>query len=140
MKIKMNAKTLDQKIFREKGLKLTQQRLILSKILFSGQDKHFTAEEIKKLALKKGSKISLATVYNNLHHLVDAGLLKKRQVDNSCTYFDNNVSDHYHLFDKDKNTLVDIPHSEVKFSKLPRIPKNKKIKNINLVIHIEKKY
>ena len=129
---------INKNFLKKSGLKSTKQRLLLSKILFSGKDKHFTAEEIKNLVLKKGSRMSLATIYNNLHHLVDVGLLKKRQVENSCAYFDNNVTDHYHLFDKEKNTLIDIPNSAVKFSKLPKLPKNKKIKNINLVINIEK--
>ena len=86
----------------------------------------------------KGFKISVATIYNNLNHFVEAGLLKKRQVDNNRSYFDNNVSDHFHLFDEETNTLTDIPPSSVKFAKLPKLPKNKQIKNINLVINIKK--
>ena len=54
------------------------------------------------------------------------------------SYFDNNVSDHFHLFDEDTNTLTDIPPSSVKFAQLPKLPKNKQIKNINLVINIKK--
>ena len=112
---------------------------MLSKILFSSGDKHFTAEEIRRIANKKGSKISLATIYNNLQHMVEVGLLKKRQVDNGRAYFDNNVTNHYHLFDEEKNTLIDIPSSSISFSKFPKLPKNKKIKNINLVINLAKK-
>ena len=135
----MSLNTVDKNFLRENGLKPTAQRLAIYKILFSEGDKHFTAEEIKKLAISKGFKISVATIYNNLNHFVEAGLLKKRQVDNNRSYFDNNVTNHYHLFDQENNTLIDIPHSLVKFSKLPDLPKNKKIKNINLVIHLEKK-
>ena len=130
---------MDKIFLRKNGLKPTQQRLILSKILFSGIDKHFTAEEIRDLVSKKGHKMSFATIYNNLHNFVDAGLLKKRQVNNNRSYFDNNVTNHYHLFDEEKGSLVDLPNPSVKFSKLPKIPKNKKIKNINLVINIQKK-
>ncbi len=81
--------------------------------------------------------MSLATIYNNLHHFVEVGLLKKRHVENSSFYFDNNITDHYHLFDDEKNTLVDIPNTSVNFSKLPKLPKNKKIKSIDLVINIK---
>ena len=130
---------MNEIFLRENGLKPTKQRLILSKILFSGCDKHFTAEEIRDLVLKKGFKMSFATIYNNLHHFVDVGLLKKRQVNNNRSYFDNNVTNHFHLYDEEKNTLVDLPQTSVKFSKLPKLPKNKQIKNINLVINIEKK-
>ena len=134
----MNLNIIDKKFLRKNGLKPTIQRLAISKILFSEGDKHFTAEEIKKIAKSRGLKISVATIYNNLNHFVEAGLLKKRQVDNNQSYFDNNVSDHFHLFDEDTNTLTDIPASSVKFAKLPKLQKNKQIKNINLVINIKK--
>ena len=134
--MKLNA--IDKNFLRKNGLKPTTQRLAIYKILFSEGDKHFTAEEINKLAIVRGFKISVATIYNNLNHFVEAGLLKKRQVDNNRSYFDNNVSDHFHLFDEETNTLTDIPSSSIKFAKLPKLPKNKQIKNINLVINIKK--
>ncbi|MDC0191888.1 transcriptional repressor [Alphaproteobacteria bacterium] len=134
----MNLATIDKNFLRENGLKPTIQRLAISKILFSEGDKHFTAEEIKKLATSNGLKISVATIYNNLNHFVKVGLLKKRQVDNNRSYFDNNVSDHFHIFDEETNILTDIPSNSVKFAKLPKLPKNKQIKNINLVINIKK--
>ena len=112
--------------------------MLLSKILFSNGDKHFRAEDIQKIILKKGLKISLATIYNNLNQFTKVGLLRQRSLDNHRTFFDNNVSDHYHLFDEEKNKLIDIPTSSINFSKLPKIPKNKKIKNINVVISLEK--
>ena len=52
----MKNKTLDENFLRKNGLKPTRQRLLLSKILFSSGDKHFTAEEIRRIANKKGSK------------------------------------------------------------------------------------
>ena len=135
----MNKNTTNKKFLRNYGLKPTNQRLLISEILFSNGDRHFTAEEIRKLAIDKGAKVSVATIYNNLNNFVEVGLLKKRQVDNNRAYYDNNVSDHYHLFDEEKNTLIDIPSSSIGFSKLPKLPKNKKIKNINLVINLAKK-
>ena len=135
----MNKNTTNKKFLRNYGLKPTNQRLLISEILFSNGDRHFTAEEIRKLVTDKGAKVSVATIYNNLNNFVEVGLLKKRQVDNNRAYYDNNVSDHYHLFDEEKNTLIDIPSSEVKFSKLPKFPKNKEIRNINLVINLKKK-
>jgi len=134
----MKLNTVDKNFLRKNGLKPTTQRLAIYKILFSEGDKHFTAEEINKLAKSNGFKISVATIYNNLNQFVEAGLLKKRQVDNNRSYFDNNVSDHFHLFDEETNTLTDIPPSSVKFAKLPKLPKNKQIKNINLIINIKK--
>ena len=134
----MVQKNIDASFLRKSGLKPTRQRLLLSKLLFSKGDKHFTAEEIRKLVVNKGAKISLATIYNNLNQMVEVGLLKKRQVTKGGVYFDNNVSNHYHLFDEENNTLIDIPSTSIRFSKLPKLPKNKKIKNINLLINLTK--
>ena len=135
----MSANSKNIQFLRNNGLKPTLQRIFLSKILFSGKDMHFSPEDLKKIVKKRGFKMSLATIYNNLNHFEGAGLLKKRQVGSSRTYFDNNVTNHYHLFDEKENSLIDIPKSSVKFAKLPKLPKNRKIKNINLVINLEEK-
>ena len=135
----MGKRIIDESFFLTIGLKLTKQRLLLSKILFSGKNKHFAVRDLQKIVFKKGYKMSLATIYNNLQHFSKAGLLKKRNVGIYHSYFDNNVTDHYHLFDEDKKKLIDIPRTAIRFSKLPNIPKNRKIKNINLVINLEKK-
>ena len=58
----MVQKNIDESFLRKSGLKPTRQRLLLSKLLFSKGDKHFTAEEIRKLVVNKGAKISLATI------------------------------------------------------------------------------
>ena len=134
--------TVDQNNYnflRLHGLKPTKQRMFLTKILFSGKDMHFCAEDLRKIILKKGYRMSLATIYNNLQNFADAGLLKQRRVTNNRSYFDNNVTDHYHFYDEEKNNLIDIPPSSVKFLKFPKIPKDKKIKTLDLLIYLIKK-
>ena len=120
------------------GLKNTKQRAIISDILFSGRDMHFCAEDLKKIIAKKGLKMSLATIYNNLQHFVKAGLLRKTIVDSDKSYYDNNLENHYHMYDESEGKLIDIPNASISFSKLPELPKNKVIKNISVIIKIEK--
>ena len=127
------------KFLRKNNLKPTTQRILLSKILFNGKDMHFCAEDLKNIILKKGHKISLATIYNNLQSFTDAGLLKQRRVSNQRIYFDNNIKNHYHFYDEENDNIYDIPSSSVKFLKLPKLPKNKKIKSLDLVINLTKK-
>ena len=127
------------KLLKNYGLKPTKQRIIITKYIFSGSNMHFCAEDLRRKISKKGFRISLATIYNNLHHFANKGLLKTRKISNSITYFDNNITDHYHFYDSSSNNLIDIPSSAIKFLKLPKLPKNKKIKNMDLVIHIENK-
>ena len=134
--------TVDQNNYnflRLHGLKPTKQRMFLTKILFSGKDMHFCAEDLRKIISKKGYRMSLATIYNNLQNFADAGLLKQRRVTNNRSYFDNNVTDHYHFYDEEKNNLIDVPPSSLKFLKFPKIPKDKKIKTLDLLIYLTKK-
>ena len=135
----MHNKIVDENFLRNAGLKPTKQRLMLSKIVFSAKNKHFSANDVKKTFLKKGQTIALATIYNNLNQFTNAGLLKQRNLDNNKSYFENNMSEHFHYYDEEKDILIDIPSSDIKFSKLPKLPKGKKIKNIDLVINLIKK-
>ena len=110
----------------------------MSEILFAGKDMHFCAEDLKTLIVKKGLKMSLATIYNNLQLFVNAGLLRKTIVDSEKSYYDNNLENHYHIYDETDRKLIDIPNSSISFSKLPKLPKNKVIKNISVIIKIDK--
>ena len=125
-------------ILRQHNLRPTKQRLFLSKILFSGKNMHFCAEDLRKVIFKKGFKMSLATIYNNLQNFAKAGLLKQRRISNNRLYFDNNTTNHYHFYDEEKNNLIDISSSSIKFLKFPKLPKNRKIKSIDLVINLYK--
>ena len=135
----MNKKTDSIDLLRKCGLKPTSQRIFLAEILFGERDDHFCAEDLKRIIAKKGFKMSLATIYNNLQNFAEVGLLKQRRISKNKSYFDNNISDHYHFYDDENSKLIDIPTSSFKISKLPKLPHNKKIKSIDLVINLEKK-
>ena len=52
-----------KKILKEKGLKITKQRMVVLKALASCEDKHLTAEEIYEIVKADFPEIGLATVY-----------------------------------------------------------------------------
>ena len=135
----MPDKKENQKLLRNHGLKPTEQRILLSEIIFNGKDGHFCADDLKKIISKKKCRMSLATIYNNLQNFADVGLLKKRKVSSSKTYFDNNISNHYHFYDEEKDELIDISTPSIEFLKFPKLPNNKKISSVDLVINIKKK-
>ena len=64
---------------RTSGLRLTKQRIQLSKILFESKNTfHFTVLDLKKMIEEKlQEKISLATVYNTVHVFQKKGYIKK---------------------------------------------------------------
>src|SRR5436189_5978422 len=91
------------------GLRPTRQRMALGWLLFGKGARHLTAEMLYEEATHAKVPVSLATVYNTLNQLTDAGLLRQVSVDGSNTYFDTNVSAHHHRYLENSHELVHIP-------------------------------
>ena len=70
------------------GLRPTRQRMALGWLLFGKGARHLTAEMLYEEATLAKVPVSLATVYNTLNQLTDAGLLRQVSVDGTKTYFD----------------------------------------------------
>ena len=94
-------------VFDRCGLRLTRQREAVYSALCAS-DTHPTAEEIHRRVLDEGT-ISLATVYNTLQVLCEAGVCRKlATTDGSCRY-DGGSHDHAHLCVVDTGELLDLP-------------------------------
>ena len=57
---------------------------------------------------------------------------------NNTSYYDTNISSHHHFYDDENNELTDINFSDVEVVKIPHAPKGKKIKNIEVIISLQK--
>jgi Fur family iron response transcriptional regulator len=123
---------------RAAGLRPTRQRVELAGLIFAAGDRHMTAEALHDEAVKAGTKVSLATVYNTLHQFTEAGLLRQVVVDSARSYFDTNVGDHQHFYVEDDGTLIDIPGHEVAVSGVPVPPKGTAIDRIDVVVRIRR--
>ncbi len=121
---------------RQVGLRPTRQRLALAKILFDGPCRHVTAEILHDEVSQANISVSLATIYNSLHQFTNAGLLREVVVDSGRTYFDTNISDHYHYFMEKEGCLKDIPRGAINFDMLPDEPEGKKFSRIEVIIHV----
>lgn len=117
------------------GLRPTRQRAALAELLFKG-DRHVTAEELHQEAIAGGADISLATVYNTLHHFKQAGLLRELAIEGSKTYFDTNVSNHNHFYFEDRQDVVDISNSAIGLARVPAPPEGYEIAHIDVVIRL----
>ena len=125
---------------RTSGLRPTKQRILIANNLFN-RDKtfHFTVETLNREINKKGSdKVSLATIYNTLEAFTKAGHVKEILTSKSKSYFDTNIKSHHHFYDEETKELTDIDYKLVKLSKVPNPPKGKKIKNLEVVIRLQK--
>jgi Fur family iron response transcriptional regulator len=123
---------------RRAGLRPTRQRHALAKLLFSGADRHVTAESLHAEALAAGARVSLATIYNSLHQFTQAGLLRQVVVDGARTYFDTNVGDHHHFFLEDEGRLLDIPGSGVTVCGLPDPPDGCAPTRVDVIVRVRR--
>lgn len=119
------------------GLRPTRQRMALAKLLFDGNDRHVTAEILHREADDSNVKISLATVYNALHQFTDAGLLREIVVDPGRSYFDTNISEHYHIFNEDSRQLLDIALDQIGLTRLPAISADQEINRIDVIVRVK---
>jgi len=126
-----------KEILRVNDLRPTKQRVLIGNFLFDGIDKHVTAESLFKKLSNEKHGVSLATVYNTLHEFCKKELLNKITIDTDKVYFDTNTSAHHHFFSDKEKILLDIKSQDVKISSMPEAPKGKKIKKVELIIHLE---
>lgn len=97
---------LAQKL-REKGLKVTPQRLSIYGILMDTKE-HPSAETVYGEIKKRMPTISFNTVYKTLGSLEESGLIKKLVVEENHYRFDADTSPHAHLLCVKCNKLEDV--------------------------------
>lgn len=81
---------------REKGLKVTSQRLAIFNFILSRKD-HPTAEQIYQKIRGEYPTISLGTVYKNLHLLKEIGLIQELGFDEGSVRYDPDMDLHVNM-------------------------------------------
>lgn len=91
-------------ILKEKGLKVTTQRILILEVLSQSPDRHLTAEEIYELVKGDYPEIGLATVYRTIQLLLELGLIDKINLDDGYVRYeigkmgeDDSKHHHHHL-------------------------------------------
>ena len=119
------------------GLRPTRQRVGLARLLFEGGDRHVTAEQLHAEALAGDLQVSLATVYNSLHQMTAAGLLREVVVEAGRSYFDTNISLHHHFFHERSGWLSDVPGANVVVEALPEPPSGTRVTRVDVIIRLD---
>ena len=101
------------------GLKLTEQRKIIVKVLSDSLD-HPDVESVHKRAVKIDQKIGIATVYRTIKLFEDNNLLEKHEFKGYSSRYETVRENHHHLIDiksgkvkEFRNTLVDAMQKQV---------------------------
>lgn len=116
------------------GLRPTRQRLLIGQWVFSGPDKHFTAEDLHKYMMDSDETVSLATIYNTLGVFTQAGILKTVNVEAGRVFYDTNTGPHYHLYDETGQHLTDVDVGNFEVVKMPELLKGQVVDRIDVII------
>ena len=106
------SETIEQKCLI-KGVKLTDQRKIIAKIMSDSQD-HPDVDELYKRASKIDSKISIATVYRTVKLFEEEGIVAKHDFKGGkARYEELNEGHHDHLIDIKTGEIIEFVDDEI---------------------------
>ena len=98
--------TIEQKCL-SKGVKLTDQRRIIAKVMSESTD-HPDVDELYNRVSKLDSKISIATVYRTVKLFEESGILTKHEFKGGkARYEELNEGHHDHLIDVKSGEIIE---------------------------------
>tara|TARA_B100002051_G_scaffold109005_1_gene103894 strand:+ start:2782 stop:3189 length:408 start_codon:yes stop_codon:yes gene_type:complete len=104
--------TIEQKC-TSKGVKLTEQRKIIAKVMSESND-HPNVDELYNRVSKIDSKISIATVYRTVKLFEEAGIVTKHDFKGGkARYEELNESHHDHLIDIKTGEIIEFVDEEI---------------------------
>jgi len=106
------SETIEQKCIA-KGVKLTDQRKIIAKVMSDAND-HPNVDELYNRVSKIDSKISIATVYRTVKLFEESGILAKHEFKGGkARYEELNESHHDHLIDIKSGEIIEFVDQEI---------------------------
>lgn len=75
-------------LLKNKGLKVTNQRLLVLEVLAACPDRHLTAEEIYEIIKTDCPEIGLATVYRTIQLLLELHLIDRINLDDGVVRYE----------------------------------------------------
>jgi Fur family ferric uptake transcriptional regulator len=104
--------TIEQKCIA-KGVKLTDQRRIIAKIMSESQD-HPDVDELYRRASEIDKKISIATVYRTVKLFEESGIITKHDFKGGkARYEELSESHHDHLIDIKTGEIIEFVDEEI---------------------------
>lgn len=112
----MSNDTLESKIETlciEKGMKMTGQRRVISRVLSDSND-HPDVEEVHRRAHKINSRISIATVYRTVRLFDDADIINRHDFgDGRARYEEVSEEHHDHLINIQSGEIIEFQNEEI---------------------------
>lgn len=91
----------------EKGLRITEQRRVIARVL-SESDDHPDVEELHRRAVEVDAGISIATVYRTVKLFEDAGILERHDFGDGRARYEATSDEHHdHLIDIETGNVIE---------------------------------
>ena len=98
---------------KQKGVRLTDQRRLIAKIM-SESESHPDVDELHKKVSKFDSKISIATVYRTVKLFEEAGVVSKHDFKGNKSRYEPAPEEHHdHLIDINSGEITEFVNEEI---------------------------
>ncbi|MGP1282503.1 MAG: Fur family transcriptional regulator [Parasphingopyxis sp.] len=109
----MNRKIDIEALCAEKGLRITEQRRVIARVL-SEADDHPDVEALHERASAVDSGISIATVYRTVRLFEEAGILERHDFGDGRARYEAAADDHHdHLIDVETGKVIEFVDDEL---------------------------
>tara|TARA_B100000700_G_scaffold309397_1_gene388428 strand:- start:411 stop:821 length:411 start_codon:yes stop_codon:yes gene_type:complete len=97
----------------KKGVRLTDQRKLIAKVMSESQD-HPDVDELHKRVNKVDTKISIATVYRTVKLFEEAGIVAKHDFKGTKARYEEATHEHHdHLIDINTGEITEFVNDEI---------------------------
>lgn len=96
---------------RRHGLKATRQRVAVHDVMMDLG--HASADMVREELVRRGTPVTVASVYNILAQLADLRIYTRRLSATNKMFFDINNTRHIHLYDRENHTFRDLADEEL---------------------------
>jgi len=97
----------------KKGVRLTDQRKLVAKVMSDSED-HPDVDELHKRVSKFDSKISIATVYRTVKLFEEAGVVAKHDFKGSKARYEQAPEEHHdHLIDVNTGEITEFVNEDI---------------------------
>ena len=98
---------------KEKGVRLTDQRKIIAKIMSEAAD-HPDVDELHKRVSKLDSKVSIATVYRTVKLFEEVGIVAKHDFKGTKARYEQAPEEHHdHLIDINTGEIIEFINDDI---------------------------
>ena len=102
-----------EKLCIEKGLKMTEQRRVIARVLSESTD-HPDVEMVYQRAIERDPRISIATVYRTVKLFEEASILERHDFGDGRARYEERPEEHHdHLIDVKTGEVVEFFNEEI---------------------------